>query len=520
MALATGRNAKDSGGVLLIHPPVARACEPPPGIARLSAALSSHSVGHYILDANLECLLGLTAQPITDQDTWTKRAAQNRNRNLLSLRTWKGYTNIDRYRRAVADLNRLLSHHTAHDGSRLTLADYKHPILSPVRSDDLLSVAEHPERSPFHQYLTSRLASVIESHTITVAGFSLNYLSQALSTFAMIGFLRKNYPGVVTVLGGSLITSWVRGKSWRNPFSGMVDHIVSGPGEGPLLKILEKEIGPEDYHTPEYTRFPLSDYLAPGSIIPYSTSTGCYWRRCLFCPERTENNPYRPIHPRTVAADLRDLTEVMGPCLIHLVDNGISPTLMETLCTNHPGAPWYAFARVTPELTDLDFCMALKRSSCVMLKLGVESGNQAVLDSMQKGNTVDCSSAALRTLKRAGIGVYVYLLFGTPWETHSEACDTLKFVIDHSQYIDFLNLALFNLPIDSPEAKELRTELFYEGDLSLYADFAHPKGWNRRVVRRFLDREFRRHPAVQSLLRRHPPVFGSQHAPLFLSVPP
>lgn len=510
---------QDSGAILLIHPPVAIPCEPPPGIAKLSEALCLQGVRHYILDASIECLLGSMGRPVTSPDTWTRRAARNRDKNLLTLRTWRGYTNLDRYKKAVADLNRLLYDHAVNKGIRLTLVDYQHPTLSPLKSGDLLSAAEHHEENLFYPYFRNRLTPFIEKYGISVAGFSLNYLSQALSTFAMIGFLRQTHPNVTTVLGGSLVTSWIKGKSWQDPFSGLVDHVVAGPGEGPLLRIMGANASPAQSYKPDYTLFPLADYLAPGPIIPYSASTGCYWNQCLFCPERTENNPYKPTPPDTVARDLRTLTEQMRPCLIHFVDNGISPALMETLCKAPPGAPWYAFARVTPQLTDPDFCMALKRSGCVMLKLGVESGSQAVLDGMNKGNDVTCSSAALKALTKAGIATYIYLLFGTPWETYSEAQDTLRFVVNHSSYIHFLNLALFNLPINSPEVKQLRTAAFYEGDLSLYTDFTHPKGWDRRLVRKFLDKEFKRYPAIQSLLRRHPPIFGSQHAPLLLAAP-
>ena len=33
-------------------------------------------------------------------------------------------------------------------------------------------------------------------------------------------------------------------------------------------------------------------------------------------------------------------------------------------------------------LTDDDFCLALKKSGCVMLKLGIESGDEEVLDNL------------------------------------------------------------------------------------------------------------------------------------------
>jgi hypothetical protein len=36
------------------------------------------------------------------------------------------------------------------------------------------------------------------------------------------------------------------------------------------------------------------------------------------------------------------------------------------------------------------------------------------------------------------------------------------------------------------------------------------------LIRQFLDKEFKRHPAIASILRRDPPVFTSNHAPFFV----
>ncbi|MHB8830049.1 MAG: radical SAM protein, partial [Syntrophales bacterium] len=85
----------------------------------------------------------------------------------------------------------------------------------------------------------------------------------------------------------------------------------------------------------------------------------------------------------------------------------------------------------------------------------------------------------------------------------------------HAHEIAFLNLAIFNLPVCSPEAELYASGEFYEGDLSLYRSFVHPEGWNRREVRRFLDVEFKRNPAVAKIIRRDPPFFTSNHAPFF-----
>jgi hypothetical protein len=506
--------------MVLIYPPVAKACEPPAGIARLFGALSHHGVKCKILDANLEGLLSLLNGPHLAADPWTHRASRNLLRHLTAIRSWPTYRHFGRYKRAVMDLNRLLEMAAVAKGVRLGLANYQDPELSPARSADLIRAAERPEENPFYPYFKKRLLQVLDEAQPSVLGFSLNYLSQALGTFAMIGFLKRHCPGLNLVLGGGLVTSWMRRPSWQNPFQGLVDSLVAGPGEVPLLAILSPrgrgggELT-ELSSLPDYDSLPGEDYFAPGAILPYSSSSGCYWNRCLFCPERAEGNPYIPIPVDRVLLDLSTLGNKIKPLLVHFLDNAIRPALMEKIADHPLGIPWYGFARISDHLTEPDFCLALKKSGCVMLQLGLESGDQGVLDQMEKGIDLEAASLALKVLKKAGIATYVYLLFGTPPETIREARRTLEFTVQHHDQIGFLNLALFNLPLHARQGQKVETEKFYEGDLSLYTGFSHPRGWNRNLVRQFLDKEFKRHPAIASILRRDPPVFTSNHAPLF-----
>jgi radical SAM superfamily enzyme YgiQ (UPF0313 family) len=270
-----------------------------------------------------------------------------------------------------------------------------------------------------------------------------------------------------------------------------------------------------EHHRPDFADLALDNYLSPGFILPYSASLGCYWNKCSFCPEKAEKNSYTATSPDRVLAEIDLLIRQTGPVLLHFLDNAISPALLKTLAAGPESFSWYGFARIQPALADVDFCRALRRSGCVMLKLGLESGNQDVLDSMHKGIELGLVADVLAALKSAGISTYVYLLFGTPSETVVEARQTLNFIVRHAKAVTFLNLAIFNMPVCSPEADMLDITRFSEGDLSLYTDFAHPHGWGRKAVRRFLDREFKRHPAVTPILRRDPPHFTSNHAPFF-----
>jgi len=311
------------------------------------------------------------------------------------------------------------------------------------------------------------------------------------------------------------VTSWLRRPNWRNPFAGLVDQLVAGPGEAALLECCGVLDQPRLPPLPDYTGLALADYLAPGLILPYSAASGCYWNRCSFCPERAEGNPHQPLPAARVLAELHQLCTTYRPTLVHLLDNAVSPALLRGLTEQPPGAPWYGFARIDAQLADPDFCRALRRAGCVMLKLGLESGDQGVLDRLRKGIDLGTAAKALTNLRQAGIAVYAYLLFGTPAEDEQAARRTLEFVVRHAPAIDFLNVALFNLPLLGDGAESVETSPFYDGDLSLYTGFRHPQGWDRRQVRRFLHREFNRQPAVAAILRRDPPLFTSNHAPLF-----
>ncbi len=505
--------------MILIYPPASKPSEPPAGIARLAGFLRGHGVKCRLLDANLEGTMHLLNSASMSShkasDTWSRRALRNWTGNVASLKDPETYAHIDRYKRAVADISRALEVSARDKGVIVGLANYQCSSLSPLRSRDLVRAAETPEENPFYPYFSERLTECIEQERPTCVGISLTYLSQALCAFAMAGFIKRRYPGLQVVFGGGLVTSWLSRPDWNNPFGGLIDQLIAGPGEYPLLALLGIEGNKGNSSAPDFHDLPVEDYLSPGKVLPYSASSGCYWHKCSFCPEKAEGGSYIALPLKKVRDELDALAGIIRPALLHLLDNAMSPALMRSLVENPPGLSWYGFSRIEKQLTDIDYCKALRRSGCVMLKLGIESGDQGVLDSMGKGISLDMVSLVLKALKRAGIATYVYFLFGTPYETLTEARRTLAFTVKHSAEIGFLNLAVFNMPVCGEWAQEFETSSFYEGDLSLYTDFFHPSGWGRRQVRDFLENEYKRERSIAAILKKDPPVFTSNHAPFF-----
>jgi radical SAM superfamily enzyme YgiQ (UPF0313 family) len=261
--------------------------------------------------------------------------------------------------------------------------------------------------------------------------------------------------------------------------------------------------------------FDYGKYFSPLKVLPFMAERGCYYQKCRFCPERAESNKFEAMKAEEVFNRLNLLINNVKPDLIHFIDNAISPKLLSKMSANI-NIPWYGFVRITKELEDEDFCKKLKSSGCVMLQLGIESGSDKVLADMEKGTTVNSISKVLTNLKKVGIGVYAYFLFGTVTENEEYANDTYLFLKKHIEYIDYLNIAIFNLPVMSPDSANLKTKDFYEGDLALYRDFNHPLGWNRRQVRNFISKKIKKDKEISAVINNTPSFFTSNHAPFFV----
>lgn len=511
--------------ILLIYPPVALPDAPPAGIARLSGYLRAVGADCRAVDFNLEGMLEAIRRDIPAGDTWTRRAKGKVDKHVAALRSFPLYSHPDRYRRAASDVNRVFQVAGRDKGARMSLSNFVHPFLSPVRSADLAAAARDFRDNPFFPFFSKRIRALFSEKAFDITGISVNFTGQALCAAAIAGFLREYAPETRIVFGGGLITSWMNIPGFSNPLAGIADEMIPGPGERHLSALC----GAEKTHpagrgcTPgfpcDFSDFDARRYLSPVFVMPIAASDGCYWRKCRICPEKAGNTPYRPFPPERVA--LAAASPDKTPGLLHFTDNALSPKFMKFLAANPPKTPWYGFARITPHLADPDFVAALAGSGCVMLKIGIESASQRVLDAMEKGTTVELISRVLSTLKAASISVYGYLLFGTPAENEDSAFATRDFVLAHADCIDFLNLAIFNLPAYCGEADNLATRPFYEGDLSLYADFVHPEGWHRERVRRFLAKRFAAEKPIRRIIKNDPPFFSSGHAPFFaMAAPP
>lgn len=501
--------------MLLIFPPVTKPCEPPAGVALLSAALKENGEPCHVVDANIKGLLYLISSDIVPNDSWSKRALKNRAQIIEDLKSPFLYKNMDRYHQRVYDLNKLLSMGVDQKRFKITLSDYSDSKLSSVNSKDLLKSARLYQENPFYRFFEEKLKPHVLGSESKYIGISLCYLNQALVSFAMAGWIKDNFKDKEIIMGGGLVSSWMSRPDYDDPFKDLIDFTIKGEGEKPLLEFLGHKNVEKRHYVPDYDFVEENIYLAPGKVLPFRASIGCYWSKCSFCPEKAETRLYNSQRASKVLQDLKKVEEKYSPDYVHFIDNAVTPAFLKAVSKNEFCFKWYGFVRFEKEFLDPDFCLDLKKSGCDMLKLGLESGDQNVLDQMNKGTDLKMVSTILENLHNAGILTFVYLLFGTSFEDEKAAFKTLDYIKEHEKYIDYLNLAVFNLPKFSEDARNLDTQEFYHGDLSLYLNFTHPFAWDRRKVKQFLDKTFKKQVSYGSLIRKNPAFFSSNHAAFF-----
>jgi hypothetical protein len=523
---------------LLLHPPAVKPAEPPLGPAILLAALRRRGIDARMIDANLRAYLYLlqprrlaAAGPVSS--TALKRALRHAPAALALLRSPVALASFPRYRTAVEHLNRALGVYGQGD-ERLSLGDYNHGALSEFAPADLERLAAGEESTLFRDYFEDELLPQVTEINPRTVSLTVNYRHQVLPAFELAGMLRRRLPGVRIVGGGGMFTSWrrtLREEDLRFP---AFDHLVFGPGEGLLPRIASGE-GGRDYFLeggseldfrPDFDSVDPVDYFSPLPVLPVGTSRGCYWQRCLFCPEAaTPTHPYAA-HP---AADLPglllDLRRSYGATRFHLTDNAVPVAALRSLAARRDelgGISWHGFVRFEPSLLDSGLIEGLAAAGCAMLQLGLESGSQTVLDRLGKGTRLGDAAAILERLHGAGIASYVYVMLGAPGESEEDAVRTLDFLEEHAARISFLNISIMNLPRESALAAEdgesgiRSSSLLEEGQpLGLYRSFDPAGGWGRGEARRFLRRRLLASPAVREIVNRVPPWFTSNHAPFF-----
>jgi anaerobic magnesium-protoporphyrin IX monomethyl ester cyclase len=132
---------------------------------------------------------------------------------------------------------------------------------------------------------------------------------------------------------------------------------------------------------------------------------------------------------------------------------------------------WECLSRVVT--MDAEVAAAMKRSGCLRVFFGIESGNDSVLKIMNKHITTAQAKSAVKIAKAAGLKVGAFFILGYPGENDQTVLETIRFA--SLLPLDYLS---FTMPYPIPG-----TPLYerVKGDGVSIEDWEEPK--NYRLVR-------------------------------------
>lgn len=494
--------------VELIFPPFADPTWPYVSLPTLKGYLKERGISVTVRDFNIEGLHYLTA-PETVRELQAKLnrrfAELNRRRTLpfteqLEYRRLAGalglFGDFADCRAAMGDAGRFYDHSSylaSRDGLE-SLFRILEAVFFPFRFGfnranhlavpwdfDLLDYYIAGRLSPYEKFYREKLA---EFKAPGLVGISLTFVSQIPETFYLCRLIRELFPGCFILLGGSCIDQMVR--HGRPEAVGRIfdyaDAVAMQEGEKTLerlLPLLEGGInpaqlalvpnlvfrdpggtisqGPEwlldlrESAAPDYSDLDLGRYLAPGSMLLYSATRGCYWNKCSFCAygfNQSGRHGYREVPVEQAVSHLRFLQEEYGAGNLYLSGDVLSPAYAVALAEGIIAAgleiSWSTDLRAESSYTP-EKCRLLRRAGLRAVALGVESGCGRVLGIMNKGLTPERIREISRNFHQAGIAVSWMTFLDHPGETAAEGMATLELIESQAADVDQFIVGEFNL---------------------------------------------------------------------------
>ncbi|HEX9190624.1 MAG TPA: radical SAM protein [Candidatus Deferrimicrobiaceae bacterium] len=159
------------------------------------------------------------------------------------------------------------------------------------------------------------------------------------------------------------------------------------------------------------------------------TSRGCFGK-CTFCTSaRFHGGNARYRSAERVLEELRGIRksgirEVFFRDELFTGDRKRLEVLCREIPRQVPDLRWVCSTRV--DLVSREVARMMREAGCHLIRMGVESGSQQILDRIRKGITVAQTAAAFEACRAAGLDTHAHAMIGLPGETRDQFGETLR----------------------------------------------------------------------------------------------
>jgi radical SAM superfamily enzyme YgiQ (UPF0313 family) len=201
------------------------------------------------------------------------------------------------------------------------------------------------------------------------------------------------------------------------------------------------------------------------NMIYYESVRGCPYR-CAFCnyPYLFDDTKFRMKSAEKIAEDWEYYTNELQIEFITCLDSLFTMPkqrlikFCNLLIEKNIEVKWSCYARAD-DLCDEEVVILLKKSGCIQVQIGIESGDPTLLENMNKKLGVDKNKLALTHCRKYNLTTVISIIVGFPGETKSSIQNTLNFL--KASPPDFYFLVVFSVRVmDVPILSEKNRERF------------------------------------------------------------
>jgi radical SAM superfamily enzyme YgiQ (UPF0313 family) len=267
-----------------------------------------------------------------------------------------------------------------------------------------------------------------------------------------VAMIAKDVNKEITIIVGGTHPTVMPEETIQNKY---FDYVVRGEGEYTFLELINdepiEEIKGLTYINKEgiIVNNPDREFIKDLDTVPFPgrslylndkdhmdfgyvmTGRGCPFE-CTFCASKKvwkKQTRYRS--PKNVVEEIEHVHKTYGTKFFYFVDDTFTLKKKRTkeicnlLLEKNLDITWICDTRV--DTIDEELLTLMKKSGCIRVKLGVETGCERLLSETKKGITKEQIRRAINLTKKVGIESTTYLMIGMPTETEEEIKETLAF---------------------------------------------------------------------------------------------
>jgi radical SAM superfamily enzyme YgiQ (UPF0313 family) len=372
----------------------------------------------------------------------------------------------------------------------------------------LLSIASYLEAGGMevlvHDCLGPGAARELDANVARILGLDPQLVGFSTTTsgfpdaYEMARKIREARPAVRNVFGGIHVSGVGAQLMERFP---EIDHLALGEGEVTLLELARGEdpagipglvwrdgeevvANPprelirelDSLPFPAYQKLegfprryhlPLFSYVrTPGTAV--STSRGCVYQ-CSYCDRSVFKQGFRSNSAEYTYEHLAYLRRRFGIRHVNIYDDLFTVnrkrifSLCRKLATDPLGVQFNCAVRIGH--ADDDLLRSLKEAGCLMVSVGIESGDPEQLERLKTGVTVDMVRKTVAQIKAHGLRAKGLFMMGTVGDTEESIRRTSDFAIELG--LDDMNMSKFTPFPGAPCWDTIRSEGRFDEDWRL-----------------------------------------------------